>query len=139
MDISEWVGSLVSFLAMTYLILSGLGVGRKKTSPPPQGSDQEKTLEEFMRSLDEDMEAHEENPQPLPPVPRPLPTYQKPILLYKKKEQLPNYWQDPASDPYKLKKTSKPSRIKHLLFQAKSQKDMVLFYEVIGKPKGWRR
>lgn len=131
MDISEWIGFLISALAIAYLFLRQVSDLFFRVKHPEEYKKREmeeaKRLDDLWRTLEADDE--EENlpqlPKPVkPPPPRTLP---KPSLAPKKVVH--------AEKVRYGHRTYSPQRVASLLTHLRSPKDIIVLKEVLGPPR----
>lgn len=129
MNLIEFIGFVISFLAFVFLMIRR---AIHKRNP--------EKLKEFLKSIDADEEEIRHEVQPLPPIPKPktIPKL-KAVGTFDTavdKRQLATKIQY-AEDAYTLKEKKRESRAYDLL-NIHSKQQMILYYEIFSRPKGFR-
>lgn len=159
MNLIEFIGFIISFLAFLYLMFRRVFEDISRNSRSPEElrrkteMKQEQKLKEFLKSLEVDMEETEdygEEPTPVRSLPSPIPP-PKPALkpapvpfqiksYSEKKEEFhqPNIvshrFQKNEHDPYKIQSRDEVATLKALLNRPQKQK-LVIYKEIMDPPK----
>lgn len=132
MDISQWVGFIISVLALLYLIFRGGRSAVYQQKHPEEYAkmqfEEERRLKELLHNLDIDIEEEEE------PVPRYLPP--PPIRPPQRKQEFARRSVKAPKPVVLLHETQgHVTRVHKLLKRTQSPQDMILLREIIGPPK----
>ena len=135
MNVTEFIGFIVSFGLFIYMMIRQALVTREKKKHPVQPDEDDDELRHFLRELDIDEEEEEELPEEIKPKPKPKVLAPKPRPIYHPPPLTPI-----APMPgYEVENKKLPSRSENLLHELPDPKNMLIYYEIFGPPKSLRK
>lgn len=130
MNVTEWIGFLVSFGLFIYMMIRQALVKREQRKHPLSEEEEQDELRQILRKLDIDEEDEEELPEEIKPKPKlkPLPSPPKPRPVYQ-----------PPPVHYETESLTLPSKGERLIDELPQLKNMIIYYEIFGPPKALRK
>lgn len=152
MNLIEFIGFIITMVAMTFLILRRVWEDRRRRAHPEEYSNkkeqQEATLKQFLKSLDIDMDEEDEEGEierHIPPKPpQPIP---KPAVRQQQKMKRSNEFSSPKytipvvqnmAEGYHAIVKSEPSQASRMIDQLPSKKQMIVYQEIMNPPVSLR-
>lgn len=137
MTFIEFIGFIVTILALFFLLIRKSWEERKRRENPEiyeeEEKDREKALREFLRSLNVEVEETEtelEEPPPPEPIAPPSPQVQETGI-----EDSPYDLLGPSASSWRVVGKGEKTRADKILEKLDQRRDILVFREILGKPK----